>query len=139
MVACVAIIAVVTGCASTSNDVVVESVGQLEIADLRLLADADGATTLTATVTNTSSVDRAFTVRWAVDEQNREESRLVPALSTTAIGAEGDFRLAGLSAVVGEIVPITIAQGFFYRSTEAAIELDLTVQSVDDGSGGVTE
>lgn len=131
--ACAAVALALSGCAPSTTDTVL-AVGQLEVADLRLLsdADADGVIFVAATVTNTSSVDRAFTVRWQADERTRERSHLIPGLETSRISAGEPFILSGVRAGSGDAVALTLAEGFFARADQPSVDIVVEVTAGSD-------
>lgn len=101
--------------------------GALEVANLRVTADAGDAPLLTATVANDSGVDRAFTIRWPSDDPVFERSALVPARSTVQIEVNDAFVITPARAESGDQIVLTIAQGFFSSSRDESIEVTITV------------
>jgi len=120
------------GCTAQPDAEVSLQVGELEVEELRLTAQEDGALIVTAIITNSSGVDRAFTIRWEHDGPAFERSLLVAARSMTTIKPADGFIVTGARGSVGDEVTLLVAQGFFSSSRDFTREVTVTVRSPDE-------
>ncbi len=130
--ACAVALMSLGGCAASSATDLPVTIGQLDVDSLVVTVDATGDLALTAAVTNTSGVDRAFTVRWIAEGQTFEQSRLVPARSAQLISVDDAILLVGVDAEVGDLVTLTLVEGFFSRSDESAHDVIVNVTAHGD-------
>lgn len=114
-----------SACAAPTTDAVV---GSLTLRDVALVLRDDGQVSATFEARNDSAVDRAVTIRWAVDEALRERSVPLPASSGTTVAVEDDLTLTGLVAEAGDTVEVTVTEGFFFRESAETATLTLVVR-----------